>query len=223
MRFHDLSKTYQEKTVLTIEDLTLSPGVIYAVVGANGSGKSTLGRIAAGQLQPDKKGSVIREPFETVGYMPQKSFAFCMSVHANIMLAARRNRENRQRAQELMEALELTALARARATRLSGGETERMALARVMMTQCRLLILDEPTSALDVKSTLTAEALIRDYRDRTGATILLITHSLTQARRTADKTLFLHEGHLLEYGPTEQVLSQPQSAQARAFFDFYGT
>ena len=84
-----------------------------------------------------------------------------------------------------------------------------------------LLILDEPTAAMDIAATLLAEDCLRRYRERTGCTVLLVTHSLSQARRLADRVLFLSEGRLAEQGPAAQVLETPREPQTRAFLDFY--
>ena len=122
----------------------------------------------------------------------------------------------------LMEALGLTALARQRARGLSGGETARMALARVLMRPWELLILDEPTASMDMESAMLAEHLLTRYREETNCAILLITHDLQQARRLAEEALFLHSGQLWEFGPAEAVLHRPQKAETRRFLTFYG-
>lgn len=115
----------------------------------------------------------------------------------------------------------LGALARQKAPSLSGGETARLALARLLMEDYPLLILDEPTAAMDIAATLLAEDCLRRYRERTGCTVLLVTHSLSQAKRLADRVLFLSEGRLAEQGPAAQVLETPREPQTRAFLDFY--
>jgi tungstate transport system ATP-binding protein len=222
MKFQNLSKTYNGKKVLRIEEFSFLPGGIYAVVGPNGSGKSTMARIAAGLLEPDDRGSVVYNNGESAAYMPQKSFGFQMSVRKNILMAAPGTRVSMEKASRLLDRLEMRELVKARANRLSGGETARMALIRVLMTEKKLLILDEPTAAFDMKSTLAAEEMIREYRMVTQGTILLVTHSLAQARRLADYMLFLHEGRLVEHGLAENVLTAPQRPETRAFFDFYG-
>ena len=221
MKINAIRKTYEGRTVLDFDGVSLEKGKIYAVLGANGSGKTTLARIAAGIVKPDGK----TRPFDgecSVGYMPQKSFAFHASVMKNIMVAADKNDENRKKAERYMERLALSDLRDTRADRLSGGETAKTALIRTMMGDFDVLILDEPTAAMDVSSSLTAEELIKEYASERNACIILVTHSVKQAQRIADKVLFLYEGKLLEYGDTEQVLFSPQRRETIEFLNFYG-
>ena len=136
----------------------------------------------------------------------------------NILL----NGGEEDRAAALMDALQIRHLEKKRADRLSGGETARMALARLMMKRYDLVILDEPTAAMDMETTAAAERLIQEYTQRTGCAMLLVTHSLQQARRIADEVLFFHKGLLLESGPKDRVLSTPAQPETRQFLDFYG-
>ena len=217
MTVNACTKTVQGKTILRCPSLTLEPGLICAVVGANGSGKSTFARLIAGVLPADGRTRVLSGA-GPVRYMPQKSHAFRMSTRANIQLAGK----DPARAEALMRALRLDGLEKRRAGVLSGGETAKMALARVLMQPCGLLILDEPTAAMDMESAAISEQLILDYRRETGCAVLLITHDLQQARRVADQALFFHEGELLESGPAERVLFHPEKPETRKFLDFYG-
>ena len=120
-----------------------------------------------------------------------------------------------------LKAFGLDGLARQSAKGLSGGETARLALARLLLKDYPFLILDEPTAAMDVAATLLAEELLLQYQARTGCTVLLVTHSLTQARRLAGQVLFLREGRLVEQGEAGQVLFHPRRAETLAFLDFY--
>ena len=211
-----LSKTYNKRVVLNLPELELPEGLITAVIGSNGSGKSTLAKILAGIERADGKRPIL--PGISVGYLPQKSFPFRMSTEKNILT----NGNDRSCAAELIKALELDGLAKQSAKKLSGGETARMALARLLMRPYQLLILDEPTAAMDMESTLAAERLISDYCRRTGCAVLMITHSIQQARRMAQQVAFLHRGKLIELGETDLVLSNPSHAEMKQFLEFYG-
>ena len=96
-----------------------------------------------------------------------------------------------------------------------------MALARLMMGRFDLVILDEPTAAMDMESSSLAEGLILDYCRETGCALVLVTHSLQQARRVADEALFFCAGQLLEQGSKEKLLYTPEREETRRFLDFY--
>ena len=216
MKILPFSKTYEGRTVLDFPGMELQSGKIYAIIGANGSGKSTFAKILAGIVSADKKGKYLESG--SIGYMPQKNYAYRMSTKANILL----NGTDAHRAEALMDALHIRQLANKRADKLSGGETARMALARLMMKRYDLVILDEPTAAMDMETTLLSEKLIVDYVRETGCALILVTHSLQQARRIADEALYFHKGELAEYGAKEQVLNAPVNEKTRQFLEFYG-
>ena len=151
MKIAAFTKTYGDRKVLDFPGITLEPGKIYGVIGANGSGKSTFARVLAGVIPADQAGNKL-EPGLSVGYMPQKNYAFRMSVRANILLGGR----DRGRAEQLMERLQIAHLAGERADRLSGGETASNEL-------CRLVVLNTasiqllPTTAATLRSACGAE------------------------------------------------------------------
>lgn len=216
-----LQKSYDGKLVLDIEQHEFTPNCIHVVIGANGCGKSTLAKIIAGIMKPD--GGEVDFGAASVGFMPQRCYAFYGSLLHNVMMGARRDVEKEvslERARQLMETLGLTSLQDKSAKRLSGGETARMSLARVLMGSYDYLVLDEPTAALDVKSTLAAEKLISEYRvvHRTG--VILITHSIKQVRRLADNVVFMEGGKIVESGSSEEVLGHTRTTQLQTFLDF---
>jgi len=216
MKILPFSKTYEGRVVLDFPGMEVQPVKIYAIIGANGSGKSTFAKILAGVLPADQRGKHLDAG--NIGYMPQKNYAFRMTTKANILL----NGRDASRAEKLMDAIGLRELENKRADRLSGGETARMALARLMMKRYDLVLLDEPTAAMDMETTLLSEKLIADYVTETGCALILVTHSLQQARRIADEVWYFHKGKLLEYGDKDKVLSQPTMTETRQFLEFYG-
>ena len=216
MIFKGLKKTYDGRCVLDVPELSLESGKIYAVIGANGSGKSTLARLIAGTEKAD--GGYIKSDV-SIGYMPQKCYAFKMSTRKNLRI--NRSDNDTEHEDMLMESLGISQLADEKATKLSGGETARMALARLLMKKYELLVLDEPSSAMDIESTLTAEKLIRSYREESGAAVLIITHSVSQAERIADEVIFLSAGELIERGSPEKLIHFPENEKTKQFIDFY--
>ena len=216
MKILPFSKTFEDRCVLDFPGMEVQTGKIYAIIGANGSGKSTFAKVLAGILTADKKGRYLEGG--TFGYMAQKNYAFRMTTKANILL----NGKDEKRAESLMDAIQIRHLENKRADRLSGGETARMALVRLMMKRYDLVVLDEPTAAMDMETTLLSEKLIAEYVNETGCALVLVTHSLQQARRIADEVWYLHKGKLLESGPKEQVLYDPEQPETRQFLEFYG-
>ena len=215
MNLPAFSKTYDGRMVLDFPGMELKSGKIYAILGANGSGKSTFSRIAAGILPADQKCRISG----SVGYLPQKPYSFRASVKKNILLTG----GEEEKAAALMDALQIRHLEKKRADRLSGGETARMALARLMMKQYDMVILDEPTAAMDMETTSAAEDLILKYAKDTGCILILVTHSLQQARRVADEAIYFHKGALLESGNAAKLLYQPVQPETRQFLEFYGS
>lgn len=226
---HDLCKKYGDRTVLAVSDLVLESGCSYALVGPNGSGKSTLCKVLSGVMEQtagyaDVEGEKARDEV-VVGYMPQKSYVFGFSVYKNVAMALDASGlpddEVRARVEQALEEVGMSAFANARGSGLSGGEAQRVALARMLVRDLDVLLLDEPTASMDVAGTLLVEEALTRYRERTGCLLVVATHAPSQARRIADKTVMLSAGRVVEHGPTEHVLSNPTSEEGRAFLAYW--
>ena len=216
IRVTGLTKRYGDRTVLDIPSLTLRDGERYALIGANGSGKSTFLRVLAGQLAQDG-GEVAFEGIARgeIGYLPQSPYAFDRTVLQNVLLAAGRDSGAKERALAAIERVGLTGLARARGNRLSGGETQRMALARVLARPWKLLLLDEPTSAADVRAGDEIEDALLRYAGENGCTLVFSSHAPGRARRLGQTVVVLDGGRVAEMGNAEAVLRAPESPEAR--------
>ena len=190
MKTNVIRKTYKGRLVLDMPSLELEGGKVYSIVGANGSGKSTFAKILAGITDADEGEGALAN----VGYMAQKSYAFNMSLEKNILI----NGDDKERCKKLMEALNISYLACNKAKTLSGGETAKMALARIMMKDYKVLILDEPTAAMDRESVSLAEELIKEYCKQTQCVTILITHSLEQAKRMSDEIIEIDYGKFIK-------------------------
>ena len=127
-------------------------------------------------------------------------------------------RERRERAVQVLAAADLAALAGAPARLLSGGEQQRLAMARALSLKPDVLFLDEPTANLDPTSTLAIEQLIQQAH-REGTKIIMVTQDLGQARRLADEVVFLHRGRLEEQSQASRFFNSPASATAHAFLE----
>ena len=205
----NLKKTYGERTVLDIPQLTVADGCIVAFAGANGSGKTTLIKILAGTLGAAGE---IKKP-KSVRYMPQQSYAFRGDLIRNLTIGGAEKAETGA----LLEKVALAHLAGKQASSLSGGELQRLSLCRVLSKPCDLLLLDEPTSACDAKGAELVVAAIRDYQKQCGCTVLLSTHSPSLALQTADRLIIFNNGRIESDGPPKTLLAHPGTEWAKSF------
>ena len=207
-------------------DLVLRPGLRTVIMGPNGAGKSLLLRLLHGLLRP-AAGTVLwagrptdRAIRRRQAMVFQRPVLLRRSATGNLRhaLAARGVPFTLRsiRAREMLEIAGLSALAHTPARRLSGGEQQRLALARALSLEPEVLFLDEPAANLDPASTLAIEGLIQRAHDD-GVKIVLVTHDLGQARRLADEVLFLHQGRVEEQAAAARFFTAPASARAKAF------
>ncbi|QTF90919.1 ATP-binding cassette domain-containing protein [Halomonas sp. BM-2019] len=218
--FEVVSLEYRGQRVLDDITLSLEGCRRTLVMGPNGAGKSLLLRLAHGLLAPGA-GRIRWE-----GEAPRQAMVFQRpvllrrSALANLTHAlAVRGTPRRYRRAQALEALEhfgLMSLAQRPARVLSGGEQQRLALARAWLLHPRVLFLDEPTSALDPAAIQAVESAVLDFHRR-GTRILMTTHDLQQARRLADEVVLLSAGRLIEHSPVERFFREPRSDEARAF------
>jgi tungstate transport system ATP-binding protein len=203
--------------------LTVPPRRLLAILGPNGAGKSLLLRICHGLVAPTEGRVVWADP----GRAPraqamvfQRPVLLRRSARGNLThaLALRGlgRAARRARAADALERFGLGPLADRPARRLSGGEQQRLALARAWALRPEVLFLDEPASQLDPSATRAVEAMIAAFRAE-GMTVVMTTHDLGQARRLAEDVAFLHRGRLVEAGPAAAFFDRPASAEARAF------
>ena len=224
----DVGFTVRGRRLVDGVRLAVRPGRRTVVLGANGAGKSLLLRLMHGLLEPTDGGilwrgrKMDRSARQRQAMVFQRPVMLRRSARANITFAlAARGVARRDRPDLVDEALErarLTGLAAQPARVLSGGEQQRLALARALVTRPELLFLDEPTASLDPASTHAIEALIEDAA-ASGVTVVMVTHDRGQAERIADDVAFLHAGRLAEHGPAHRLLSAPQSEPLRAWLD----
>jgi len=212
IEINNLKKTYKDRDVLDIDGFAFENGKKYALIGANGSGKSTLIKIIAKVISPDK-GSVTIEGKNKIAYMPQKPLGFNLSVTNNMKIAGGND------FMPLLEKLGLIHLKKKNASRLSGGETQRVALARMLAVGGEIMLLDEPTSAMDIESATLAESLLLE--ETKSKLVIFATHSIQQAERLADIIIFLHEGKILEYLPAGEFRKTCQNEKTKEFIGRY--
>jgi len=216
----DVVQQFGVRVVLEIPEMQFETGRRYGMIGENGSGKTTLIRLLAGTSQPTS-GSIEGLAGLKVGYLPQSPYAFSFSVLENVMMALDGGKEVKEEAQKALTAVGMESLMNARGDRLSGGEAQRMALARVLVRSFDVLLLDEPTSATDVRSMDLIEQTLQEYLQRTGCTLIFSTHSPAQAFRLADEVLYLEKGRLVERGSSEKMIREPADERTRAFLQHW--
>jgi len=213
------------KRLLDRVDLTLDRGPRTVVLGPNGAGKSVLLRLCHGLLRPTA-GEVLFNGPETVDGRRRHAMVFqrpvmlrrsaLANVAYGLMLAGVPRRERLRAAQEALDRVGLLHCASQPARVLSGGEQQRLALARAWALRPELLLLDEPTANLDPSATQAIESAIQAMH-AAGAKIVLITHNLGQAHRLADEIVFLAGGRVVEHAPVDRFLRSPASPEATAF------
>lgn len=198
---------------------TLPKGGITAMIGPNGAGKSLTLRLCHGLLTPTGGAIAWQTPDSRNrrhGMVFQRPVMLRRSVAANIDHAIRAHGGSRRTTEAAMGRFGLSDLSGRPARLLSGGEQQRLAIARAWALEPEVLFLDEPTSQLDPGATRLIEEVIASLAGE-GVTILMTTHDLGQARRLASRILFFHGGRLIEDAPATTFFSAPASREARAF------
>ncbi len=238
-----LCKSYQKaqglfrhKQVLALQQLSfqLDAGQTLAVVGETGSGKSTLAKILVGIEQADSgevllagkkhdcgnyqiNNHLIRYIFQDAARSLNPNQKIADILHDVLRYSTVLSFE--QREQKISQTLKLLGLLNEHGNyyphMFSGGQLQRVALARALILDPKVLILDEALTALDPSLRAQIVNLLLDLQQKTGLDYLLITNQLRLVRRIADQTLVLHQGQSLDYGPTQQVFSQPQHDYSR--------
>jgi len=210
------------RVILDRVSAQIAAGPSTVILGANGAGKSVLMRLMHGLLSPAngavRWASASTERKQAMVF--QRPVLLRRSALANVTyalkLAGVPRAERERLALEALDSVGLAALASRPARVLSGGEQQRLALARAWALHPEVLFLDEPTASLDPTATREIERVIQAF-DAAGTKIVMATHNLGQARRLADEVLFLHQGRLVERAPVEEFFSRPASPEAAAF------
>ncbi|MDN3235148.1 zinc ABC transporter ATP-binding protein ZnuC [Pseudomonas sp. WAC2] len=214
IQLSDVGVRFSGQNILDQVNLTLTRGEIVTLIGPNGAGKTTLVRTVLGLLKPDT-GSVWRQPRLTIGYMPQK-----LHVDATLPLSV-------LRFLRLVPGVDRTSAASALAEvgadhlldnplqTISGGELQRVLLARALLRKPELLVLDEPVQGVDVSGQAELYRLITQLRNRYGCGVLMVSHDLHLVMSTTDQVVCLNH-HICCSGHPEQVSGDP------AFVELFG-
>jgi len=209
-------------------DLTLEGRSVTVIMGPNGAGKSLLLRLLHGLLKPTQ-GKILwngrpadKDVARRQAMVFQRPVLLRRSVAANIRYALDVHEvpssESARRLETMLRIARLEHLAERPARVLSGGEQQRLALARALSTAPQILFLDEPTASLDPASTLAIEELLRQAHAG-GTKLVLVTHDLGQAKRLADEVVFMYRGRIAEHTDKHHFFAAPVSAPAQAFVE----
>jgi len=210
----DVSKVFEGRTVLDNVSLEVNQGKIVTLIGPNGAGKTTLVRIILGLMTADS-GTVSKRPDLNIGYMPQK-----LVIDPTMPIAVSRFLElsgssDPDHLRDILAQLNIPHLLNSPLTSVSGGEMQRVLLARAMLRRPQLLVLDEPAQGVDVSGQAELYGLISEIRDQQNCGVIMISHDLHLVMSSTDEVVCLNH-HVCCHGEPEHVSNDP------AFLDLFG-
>jgi tungstate transport system ATP-binding protein len=225
----DIEKDYRTLEALKSVSLDMKGGKIIVLLGVNGAGKTTLMRIMAGLEKPDS-GQILFNNQNTDSkalrqvstLVFQKTAMFTMNVYDNLAYGLKIRKVPKEEIShgvcDALEAVRLSGFEKRRAKKLSGGEQQRIALARAFLLDSNVLLLDEPTANLDPNSAIIIEKAIVSKKS-SKRIIVMATHNLNQARRMADEIVHIHNGEIVEVATPEDFFENPKSEITRKFIN----
>lgn len=213
-----------DTTLLSSVSLTLSAGLPTVLIGPNGAGKSTFLRAVMGLIRPTGGriiwGTSNTPPSNRLAIVFQRPTMLRRNCAANIRyaldVAGVPREEHDEEITALLKLVGLDGLDRRPARRLSGGEQQRLALARALARKPTVLLMDEPTASLDPAATKAIEDIVRAVTQR-GVKVIMATHDLAEARRLAGEIVLLHRGAIVESQPAAEFFADPRTQLARRF------
>lgn len=223
-----LCKSYKERQVVDHVSLEVHSGEIVGLLGPNGAGKTTSFYMVAGLVRPDE-GEVTFAGQDVsglpmhlrarlgMGYLPQEESIFRkLSVEDNLMaiLETRTDltrKEQKAKAEELMERFNITRLRKSQAIQLSGGEKRRLTIARALATNPRLLMLDEPFAGVDPIAVQDIQHIVASLRETDGLSILITDHNVRETLGIVDRAYILFEGKVIKEGNAAEISSDPRT------------
>lgn len=207
LKLHDINFHSQGRNILENVNLNLSRREILTIIGPNGAGKSTLMKVILG-LVPISSGEIWQKPDTTIGYVPQKlsldsTLPMKVSRFLSLALVSKKSR------QEALERLSISHLSSHQMHKLSGGELQRVLLARAISRQPNILMLDEPLQGVDITGQIELYRLIASLRESLDCAILMISHDLHLVMAQTDSVICLNH-HICCHGKPESVSQHPE-------------
>jgi lipopolysaccharide export system ATP-binding protein len=221
-----LSKSYNKRKVVNDVSLTVNSGEIVGLLGPNGAGKTTSFYMIAGLVHPDQ-GTVIldgkdvtRLPMHRrarlgLGYLPQEDSIFRNLSAVDNLLAILETRgdlngkQRRAEADKLLQRFGIEKLRHSLAITLSGGEKRRLAIARSLCSNPKVLMLDEPFAGVDPLAVEDIQRIVKELRDQDGLAILITDHSVRETLTIVDRAFLIHDGHVILQGTSQQIVNDP--------------
>lgn len=207
IELRQVSVRYGDVTALSQVDMALHPQQITTLVGPNGAGKSTLARVVLGMVTPSE-GTIKKQPGLRIGYMPQRiklDDSLPLTVDRFLWLGQPSNKAARK---AVLKRVGVRHLRKRSVHQLSGGEWQRVLLARALLRSPDILVLDEPAQGVDVAGQDALYGLLKEVRDEIGCAILLISHDLHFVMAATDEVICLHQ-HICCSGAPEVVQRNP--------------
>lgn len=204
-----LQKNYVGKQIFSIDTFSFESGLIHGIIGANGTGKTTLLRILSG-IEPHYQGDVFYDMKQmesklqkNITFLSQSPYMMNRTVLENIAYPLKIRGVSKttllEKVETAMKIMQVSSLAQRNATSLSTGETQKVALARALIIEPKLLLLDEPTANIDPESMLIIEDVLQKYNAQTKCTIISVTHNVEQAKRFCHKIIKMADGNVKEW------------------------
>jgi tungstate transport system ATP-binding protein len=230
-RLQELQKIYDNRGVINVDALDIHKGEIFAIVGPSGAGKSTLLRIM-NFLETPSKGKIYYKMHEfseevdmpldlrrQVATVFQSPNLLNRTVWANVQfgLKLRGLKNSNHQVNLVLKKVGLQDFSQQQARTLSGGEAQRVALARTMVLKPEVLLMDEPTANLDPYNVGLIEDTVVDLNREHGTTIVIVTHNVFQAHRLAHRVAFLLNGEIIEVREAEEFFQKPKDPRTSAF------
>jgi len=220
---HQAKKTVGKRTILDVRDLFFPDASIVMVIGPNGAGKTTLLQTISNIDQTSFRDISYDDQkqisLSKVNHMVQHSYLFDLSVEENLRWGGRNLLDLQTRIEKLIDRLELSTLRHEKCRNLSGGEAQKVAFARTILSEKPLIILDEPTSAMDVAATKRCEELILELNREKNISFIMTTHNPSQALRIGSHILIMDQGKVVEAGSPEHFLHEPLDPIASAYLE----
>lgn len=210
IKITNLKKTYKERIVVDIEEFEIPKGEVFGIVGGNGSGKTTLLKMIA-DLESLDEGVIKRDmELNELVYLFQKPHLFNTSVYNNIAYPLKFRKMNPEeidiKVNSIIEEFGLTDIKTQNAKKLSGGESQKVNLARALVFNPKLILLDEPTANIDPKSTMQIEEILKNALKVHNTSMILVTHNISQAKRLCKKVAVMDSGRIIGIDSPEIIL-----------------